>query len=139
MRLKTIGEKELLHLRTTSIRRCSVSPMGRHVQEQRAALFCVSLGWPEKLLSTQRKFEKSLLANLFALPLLYLVEASSLPSLFPRSFPLHSFPRPFRLSSSPFSLSSRMLMHARSATVLAGPPALARAPPGPFISSSIPL
>lgn len=104
-----------------SILRRSVSADGTTrtgEQESRSSLY--SLGWPGKLLSTQRKFEKSLLANLFALvlPLLYLVEASSLPSLFPRFFP----PFPFRLSSSPFSLSSRMLMHARSATVLAGPP-----------------
>lgn len=129
MSLETIGGKELLHLRAASILRHSVSPTGRHVEESGEPLSSLrSLGWPGKLLSTQRKFEKSLLANLFAfvLPLSRISSKppSSPPSLFPRSsFPLRSFPLVLSSFGAPLFLpSSRMLMHARSATVLAGPP-----------------
>lgn len=113
-----------------SIRRYTVSAMGRHVKEQRTVLRSRPDS-PGSCLAHKESSKSPFLPAFLPMSFCSCTSSRSLLSSV-LSVPLSaSFLLPFLpllltslLSNVPFSQPSRMLMHARSATVLAGPPAL---------------
>lgn len=118
----------------------SVSVMKRHVKEQ-SVLSCFPPSSPGSCLAHKESSKSPFLPTFLPLVLLLLLPKSPKPLSRPSFRVLPSRPHPFLRPSSlePLSrCSPRMLMHARSATVLAGPPVLTRVLPDPLLYPVLP-
>lgn len=115
--------------------------MKRHVKEQ-SALSCFPPSSPGSCLAHKESSKSPFLPTFLPLVLLLLLPKSQPPLFRPSFRVLLSHPHPFlhpNFSRAPLSrCSPRMLMHTRSATVLAGPPVLIRVLPDPLLYPVLP-